>query len=222
MRLEAALTGSLKQAMAEEIKAAERAVTSAVNAGAQGLKTELRAQITGAGLGRRLANTWRSETYPKGGTSIGAAGFVWSKAPGLVRIYEEGATIRSTKGLFLAVPTPAAGRYGDGGRKITPAGWERRTGIRLRFIYRRGAPSLLVADNSRLSKGGRAAANLGRRQGAAFVRITGRTTVPIFILVPFVRFRKRLDVASAARKWIAALPSLVSKHWPTKPTHSAT
>ena len=39
MRLEAALTGSLKQAMAEEIKAAERAVTSAVRAAADGLKT---------------------------------------------------------------------------------------------------------------------------------------------------------------------------------------
>ena len=221
MRLEAALTGSLKEAMAAEIKAAERAVTSAVNAAAQGLKTELRAQITGAGLGQRLGNTWRSETFPKGGTSISAAGFVWSKAPGIVRIYEEGATIRSTKGLFLAVPTPAAGRYGDGGKKITPAGWERRTGIRLRFIYRRSTPSLLVADNARLSKSGRALPNLGRRQGASFIRTTGRTTVPIFILVPFVRFRKRLDVAGAAGKWIAALPGLVSKHWPNEPARSA-
>lgn len=216
MRLDAALTGSLKQAMAEEIKAAERAVTSAVRTAADGLKAELRAQITGAGLGRRLANTWRNETYPKGGTSISAAGFVWSKAPGLVRIYEEGATIRSTKGLFLAVPTSAAGRYGDGGKKITPAAWERRTGIRLRFIYRRGTPSLLVADNARLSKGGRAAANLGRRQGASFIRTSGRTTVPIFILLPFVRFRKRLNVAGAARKWIVSLPGLVNKHWPSE------
>jgi len=216
VRLEAALTGSLKEEMSKEVKAAERAVTSAVRAAADGLKTELRAQIAGAGLGQRRANTWRSETYPKGGTSISAAGFVWSKAPGLIRIYEEGATIRSTKGLFLAVPTPAAGRYGDGGKKIMPAAWERRTGVRLRFIYRRGTPSLLVADNARLSKSGRAAANLGRRQGASFIRTNGRTTVPIFILLPFVRFRKRLDVAGAARNWIAALPGLVAKHWPDR------
>jgi hypothetical protein len=220
VRLEAALTGSLKEEMAREIRAAERAVTSAVSAAAGGLKTELRAQITGAGLDQRLANTWRSETYPKGGTSISAAGFVWSKAPGLIRIYEEGATIRSTKGLFLAVPTPAAGRYGDGGKKITPAGWERRTGVRLRFIYRRGTPSLLVADNARLSKSGRAAANLGRRQGASFIRTSGRTTAPIFILLPFVRFRKRLDVAGAARRWTAALPGLVNRHWPNEPASS--
>jgi len=72
------------------------------------------------------------------------------------------------------------------------------------------------ADNARLSKRGRAAANLGRRQGAAFVRTGGRTTVPIFILLPFVRFRKRLDVAGAARNWIAALPDLVARNWPDR------
>lgn len=77
------------------------------------------------------------------------------------------------------------------------------------------------ADNARLSKSGRAVTNLGRRQGAAFVRTTGRTTVPIFILLPFVRFRKRLDVVGAARKWTVALPGLVNKHWPDEPTRSA-
>ncbi|OEJ63865.1 hypothetical protein BEN30_17070 [Magnetovibrio blakemorei] len=37
-----------------------------------GLKLDLRQQIQGAGLGRRLANTWRSEVYPKGKKSIRA------------------------------------------------------------------------------------------------------------------------------------------------------
>jgi hypothetical protein len=31
-----------------------------------GLKTELRGQITSADLGSRLANTWLGEVYPKG------------------------------------------------------------------------------------------------------------------------------------------------------------
>ena len=44
----------------------------------------------------------------RGGFSIGAAGYVWSKAPGLIRIYEQGAIIRSRRGLYLAIPTPAA------------------------------------------------------------------------------------------------------------------
>ena len=213
MRLQAAIQANLNDLLKAELAAAERAVTAGVREATDGLKTELRRQITGAGLGNRLANTWRGEVYPKGQPSIGAAGFVWSKAPKLVRLYAEGAVIRSKQGLFLAIPTPAAGRYGDARRKITPGSWERIHGLRLRFVYRRGSPSLLVADNARLTKRGRAAANIGRRKGAAFTRFAGRTTVPLFILVPQVAVRKRLDVDGATQKWIAALPRLVVRHW---------
>ena len=155
MRLLAAIQGDLKELLQAELRTAERAVTAGVRAATDGLKTELRRQITGAGLGNRLANTWRGEVYPKSGQSIAAAGHVWSKAPKLVRLYAEGAVIRSKAGLFLAIPTPAAGRYGDARRKITPGAWERIHGLRLRFVYRRGSPSLLVADNARLTRRGR-------------------------------------------------------------------
>ena len=211
MRLEAALTGSLKELMAAEIKAAEEAVTSGVREATDGLKNELRSQITEAGLGTRLAQTWRGEIYPKGQKSIGAAGFVWSKAPGIVRIYEDGAVIRSTRGFFLAIPTPAAGKYGDGGKKITPGGWERRTGMRLRFVYRRGAPSLLIADNLRARTGKRGGFAVPSARALRSGR--GLATVPIFILVPQVSFKKRLDVAGAAQRWQARLVELVLARW---------
>ncbi len=213
MRLEAALQGSLREIMTAELRGAERAITAGVREATDGLKGELRRQITSAGLGSRLANTWRSEVYPKGRPSLGAAGFVWSKAPRIVRLYAEGAVIRSKRGLFLAIPTPAAGRFGDARQKITPGSWERIHGLRLRFVFRRGSPSLLVADNARLTKRGRATANIGRNKGAAFTRLSGRTTIPLFILVPQVTVRKRLDVDGAAQKWIAALPRLVVGHW---------
>ena len=213
MRLLAAIQGDLNALLTAELRNAERAVTTGVRAATDGLKTELRGQITGAGLGNRLANTWRGEVYPKSGQSIGAAGYVWSKAPKLsVRMYAEGAVIRSKQGLFLAIPTPAAGKYGDARQKIARS-WERIHGLRLRFVYRRGSPSLLVADNARLTNRGRAAANIGRRQDAAFTRLAGRTTVPLFVLVPQVTVRKRLDVNGAAQKWITALPHLVTHHW---------
>ena len=211
MRLTAALGGSLKEMMAAEMKAAERAVTAGVQAATNGLKSDLRGQIVAAGLGPRLARTWRGEIYPKGQPSIGAAGLVWSKAPGIVRIYEDGATIRSTRGLYLAIPTPAAGKYGDGGAKITPGGWERRTGQRLRFIYRRGAASLLVADNMRARSGKRG--GFAKASAAALRTGRGLASVPIFILVPQVTFRKRLDVSGAAAKWIKALPAMVVGNW---------
>jgi hypothetical protein len=216
VRLLAAIQGDLNAFLTVELRNAERAVTAGVRAATDGLKTELRRQITGAGLGNRLANTWRGEVYPKTGQSIGAAGYVWSKAPGIVRLYAEGAVIRSKKGLFLAIPIPAAGRYADARQKITPGSWERIHGQRLRFVYRRGAPSLLVVDNARLTGRGRAVANTGRRQGAAFTRLAGRTTVPLFILVPQVTVKKRLDVDGAAQKWTRALPRLVVRAWPDR------
>jgi len=214
MRLQAAIQGDLNALLTAELRNAERAVTAGIRAATDGLKAELRGQITGAGLGTRMANTWRGEVYPKGQPSIAAAGYVWSKAPKLVRLYAEGAIIRSKRGLFLAIPTPAAGRFGDGRQKITPGAWERIHGLRLRFVYRRGAASLLVADNARLTRRGRAAANIGRSKGNAFTRLSGRTTVPLFVLVPQVTVRRRLDVEGAAQKWIAALPRLVVKEWP--------
>jgi hypothetical protein len=214
MRLTAALQGDLRQLLAAELRQAERGVTTGVRRATDGLKAELRGQVAGADLGERLVRTWRSETYPRAGTSLTPAGLVWSKAPRIVRAFAFGALIRSRNGLYLAIPTEAAGRVGDGRKRITPGGWERRTGLRLRFVYRRGAPSLLVADNVRLSMRVRAARNEGRRGEAGFTRLAGRTTVPIFVLVPQVALKKRLDVEGAAAKWARQLPGRIGAAWP--------
>ncbi|MDX9862649.1 MAG: DUF6441 family protein [Rhodospirillales bacterium] len=211
MRLSAAIEGDLTRFLADELKAGEEAVTAGIREATNGLKLELRQQIVGAGLGRRLANTWRSEVYPKGQNSISAAGLVFSKAPNIVRAYADGALIRSKHGLFLAIPTPAAGRYGDGRKKITPGGWERAHGQRLRFVYRRRGPSLLVAENLRALTGKRG--GFGKASASALRTGRGLATVPMFILVPQVTIRKRLDVAGTAAKWHAALPGLVVRNW---------
>jgi hypothetical protein len=196
----------------------ERAVTTAMDDVTAGLKAELREQVTGAGLGTRLANTWRGKRYPEGGRSADAAAFVWSKAPFIIDAFERGVTIRSKKGFWLAIPTPAAGATGldaSGARKkITPGGWERRTGMRLRFVYRRGAPSLLVADDARLGKTGVARSRVRKtKAGGSYVPITGRQTIVVFILVPQVTLRKRLDVEGAADRWGDRVAGLIAQHW---------
>lgn len=195
-----------------------RSVTSAMREVTEGLKSDLRADVIGAGLGQRLANTWRGKTFPESGASIEAASFVWSKAPGIVDAFDRGVTIKSSRGFFLAIPTPAAGLKGlspEGAkRRITPGGFERRTGMRLRFVYRRGQPSLLVADNARLSKKGLARPNIGRtKSGAQFTRLSGRATVVVFILVPQVTLRKRLDVEAIAGRWAARVPGAIERRW---------
>lgn len=216
MRLQAAIVGDLKAYMAKEIAGAEQAVTTAMAEAAGGLKETLRGQVKTASLGERLAKTWRDQVYPKGQKSISAAALVWSKAPELMDAFNRGVTIRSRDGFFLAIPTPAAGAQRGSGftSRLTPGGWERRTGMRLRFVYRRGAPSLLVADNARLNKKGHAVANTGRRKGAMFTRLANRVTSVIFILVPQVQLRRRLDVEAAGTLWQSRLPALILKAWP--------
>lgn len=210
LRLAAALHGSLTKIMAQETKAAEQAVTLGVRAATDGLKLELRGQVTSAGLGQRLANTWRGMVFPQGQASINAAGFVFSKAPNIVGLYARGAIIRSSHGFFLAIPTPAAGKYAMG-KKITPASWEQAHGQRLRFVYRRGAVSLLVADNMRARTGKRG----GFSKASASALRTGRglATAIMFLLVPQVTVRKRFDIDSAGKKWNEALPRLVIQNW---------
>jgi hypothetical protein len=198
----------LGKALAETEKDIERAVTSGMRDAADGLKQDLREDVVAAGLGERLSRTWRGKTFPEVGESAEAAAYVWSRAPKIVDAFDRGVVIRSARGLFLAIPTTAAGKSGRsavGSREnITPEGWQRRTGLKLRFVYRRGRPSLLVAD-ARINTRGLAARN--RRK-------IGQASVIVFILVPQVALKKRLDVESAAKRQAARVPSLIARHWP--------
>ena len=212
MRLEVDIEGSLERLMRDEIAAGERAVTRGVGAAGRGLKDAWRAQVRGAGLGSRLANTVRARTFPERDDSIRAASLVWTRAPHIIDAFDRGALIRSKAGFHLAIPLPAAGSRGPGGKRITPGGWERRTGMRLRFVYRRNGPSLLVADEARMNKAGRAAPKRGRRRRDGI--LTGAQTVPIFLLVPQVKLRKRLDIDRLAAAAAARLPGLIVANWP--------
>jgi hypothetical protein len=198
------ILGDIGAIMAAEIKAGERAVSKAVTEAGTSVKTAWHGQITGAGLGQRLARTIRSEQFPKGRPSLNAAALVWSKAPVIVGAHDTGPLIRSRNGFWLAIPTAAAGKSARGGR-ITPGEWERRSGLRLRFVYRRNGPSLLVAEG-RLNARGRAVASRSK---------TGRgvTTVPIFLLVPQVQLRKRLDLARDARVAQERIPRAIVANW---------
>ncbi|UPH72200.1 DUF6441 family protein [Abyssibius alkaniclasticus] len=204
MRLKLEISPDLAALMQAEISAGERAVTTAMREAGAGLKSAWRGQITGAGLGTRLGNSIRLATYPKGGESLNAAAMVWSNAPVIVGAHDAGPLIRSKEGFWLAIPTPAAGKSTRGGR-ITPGEWERRTGLRLRFVYRRRGSSLLVAEG-RLNTKGRAVASRSK---------TGRgvVTAPVFLLVPQVRLPKRLDLARDAERAVDGVPGLIVAGW---------
>lgn len=201
----------------EFIDEADRAGAATMDDVTVGMKTDYREQTEAAGLGSRLSKTWQGRRYPQGRPSMDAAAFVWSKAPKIIGAFTATTLIRSKDGFYLAIPTAAAGARGIGASgksaRITPGGWERRTGMRLRFVYRAHGPSLLVADNAALSKKGLARSALRRKEGAEYVRVQGRVTVVIFILVPQVTLRKRLDIDSVANKWADKVPELLAQHW---------
>lgn len=210
VKLSAEMQGALTKACGDLVGDAAKIAQAEVKAAGLGLRDELRAQVS-ATLGRRLAQTWTMRVYPQTGASLGAAALVWSRAPDIAEAHDEGKVIRSSRGLWLAIPLPAAGK-GKRGKRPTVGEWQKIHGMRLRFIYRKGKPGLLVADNARLTGSGRARANIGRSKKAAgvYTRIQGRTTVPIFLLVPQVKLRKRTNYAQAAEKWQGKLHAAVS------------
>jgi hypothetical protein len=211
MKLAATIGRSLQAEMQGELRDIERAVTTGTREAGRGLRTELRRQVGSAGLGQRLANSWRDKHYPNG--KLDAASLVYTKAPQIIRAFDEGTVIRSRRGRFLAIPTENAPRKGTDGRRISPSTFPEHRFGPLRFVPRLNGPSFLVADGLRASlsrksgelRGFRRATDRARRSGQ------GLTTVVMFLLVPQVKLRKRLDVARAAERWSAQLPALIEQ-----------
>jgi hypothetical protein len=214
LRLTAAFEGNLKQFLEAEIDLAEMAVTAAVKEATTGLKNKMRAQVTAAGLGTRLARTWRGDAYPQRGRSLHAAGEVYTKAEKILSGFEEGTVIRSNDGFWLAIPTPNAPKRVMG-QKVTPGNLERARGIRLQFVYRKHGPSLLVANQMRASYSRKTGELRGFRKASQRARDTGRglTSVVMFWLVPQVKMPKRIRFDSEAANWHRRLPRLILKHW---------
>jgi hypothetical protein len=64
MKLTATIIRSVEAGIRAELRDIERAVASGTRDAGRGLRTELRRQVTSAGLGQRLANSWRDRHYP--------------------------------------------------------------------------------------------------------------------------------------------------------------
>lgn len=192
MKFDISFTPDLVAMMRAEVAAGQKAVSITMAEAGTSLKSAWRGQITGAGLGQRLANTIRQQVYPKGRNSLDAAALVWSNAPIIIGAHDTGPLIRSGNGFWLAIPLPAAGKA-MGGKRITPGIWEQKTGLRLRFVYRSRGPSLLVVDAVRLNTRGQAAVSKSKTG-------RGQVTAPIFLLVRQVKLPKRLDLARDAER----------------------
>ncbi len=200
--------GSVNDILTESRRNGARSVTRVMGATAQSIKAAWRGEITGAGLGTRLANTVRAQAYPQAGFSMNAAALVWTRASKIVGAFERGATIRAQNGLWLAIPLGAAMKSGRGGR-ITPGEWESRTGRVRRFVDRPGRAALLV-DDGRVKRGAR---TMGRDGFTKAARGFKNRTVPVFALVPQVTLRKRLNLYTTALRLANGIPQRIVAGW---------
>ena len=173
--------------MEREYQNCARAVTKGVSLAANGLKIAMRTQVKSAGLGSRLANTWRGDVYPKAKNSVSAAGVVYTKAQKIMEGFEYQTVVRGKDGLWLAIPTAAISKR-IRNKRMTPALYEKSKGVRLRFVYRKNGASLLVHGQK-------------------------RKTIVAFVLVPQVRMPKLINFAAEGAKWQAKLPSLILENW---------
>ena len=158
---------------------------------------------TKANSSGKLWRAWASDIRPKKGKiAREPAGFIYLNARTRTRKAIEFLTtsgrVQSKDGGYLAIPLPAAGSRGRL-RDLTPGEWERATGIRLRFVYRRDKPALLVADMGTTNKRTGAFRPITRKRTAADERrgyMLGAQTVPIFILIAPYSFTARFSIAT--------------------------
>lgn len=213
-----------------------RIQTAAVRENTMLFRDDLRAETIAGLTSFRLSRAWRMKIYPTMTDSLDPAGWVWIRGPRpgsvssgtaaavLIDAFEKGVAITARRGGWLAIPTDAAGKRaplpgnalrgrGSQQARVTPEGFERRTGLKLRFVPKGPGKALLVVDGAqRERKSGRASVYRPKGRGSKLYGPSGRTIV-VFVLLRQVRLPKRLDlqgpVLRAEQRW----QSLLTKHW---------
>ena len=225
MKINVSINGDLAKILATDAKAAEGAVTAAVRKVGEGLKSELRVQVAGAGLGRRLANAVRANIYPEKSESLSAAAFVYARpgkgghggAANIVAAFEDGSLIRANGGTYLAIPTENVPMKSSPRRPMSPG--------ELKAIVKSGGfgqdlkivPTnkpgvvLLVMPVIRSANGKGLRPITPRRISAGKAQVW----VAMFILVRQVRMPRLLDWKGPAENWGNRLEGSVLAEWET-------
>jgi hypothetical protein len=177
------------------------AATLAMRATQPEARQELRDQVISAGLGARLANTWRGEVYPKSAKSVNPAGYIWSRAPDIIDAFAKGATIVPHAGRrYLAIPTDAVPRAGGrrgSTRRMTPEQVENRFNQDLIFEQGKSGRLLAYVDVLKAKGGsGYRAKTKGRVAQGRQSRL-----VLMFTMVPSAKMPKTLDLDAVAERW---------------------
>lgn len=192
---------------------ASKAIVGAFRDAAKLIQDKARAEIASSGLGARMARGFTAKVVVPNGQELSPV-MIGHHRLGYANIFERGGTIRGHPWLWIPLPTaPAAA----GRRRMTPKLYFEQIGP-LHFIRRSGKAPLLAGDALRAPAKGRAASTATLRTGARHVArrgtgAKGRSTVsvPIFVGVPVVQIRDRLNVTAIYAEVRAQLPELYRK-----------
>lgn len=212
--LKLALVGSLQKTLEAERKAVMVGVRSGIEALTDIGKRRLRQQVVSAGLGERVAKTWRSKIYPLPRVAtFDWAGLIWSKAPKIVLAFNEGQPIRSKDtGGWLAIPTdlaPPTRKRGNRRRRMYLEEFLLEfKESRIRTIAAPGSAGRIIYVV--VESGFRA--GRGKRGGSRKVKAQGRIKAEpllMYVLIKQVRLRQRLNIESIERGLARIAPGLI-------------
>lgn len=176
--------------------------TRAVRIATRQAEKDLEAQTRGAVRGNAW-RAWKSEVYPDGDRPAkDPVGRIFGngkrRTQGMLTYWSQPGSNRAIGGGWLAIPLPEAGTTGRG-RHLTPAEWERRTGLKLTISYPSGSRgwALLVADGTYALR-----RNAGNKKLTARRAAQGRERVrrAIFMLIPEQEFANRVSVEAAVSR----------------------
>lgn len=201
--IQLALVGNLQKELDRQTNEVASAIYEATDDVAAAVKKRFRQQVTSAGLGNRLAKTWRHRTYPgRNVLTLEPAALIWSKAPHIVSAFSSADPIRSTRpGGFLAIPTdfaPATRKRGARGRRMSMEDFLETFGLdSLKVFPKPGSGNRVfyaIAEKGFRRSGGKKRRSRVVKQGG---RIKSQPVL-MYVLVKQVRLAKRFDIDSVA------------------------
>lgn len=214
MRTSVSVDG-MRQAVDGAVDTAAEFITDAMRGATGTLKLALRDQILGAGMGQRLANTWRGETYPENGHSLSPAGYVWSNAPDIITTFASGATIRPHAGKdYLWIPSKNVPRAPGRGRttstkKMTPD--QVLAAFRVpEFIIKKGRQGRKLAFIAE-RLGSTARGSRKRVKRGRLAHGSDSELILMFTLTSWVTPKQKLDLDAAAQEGAADFTNRVTQ-----------
>lgn len=190
---------------------------AAVETATKRLERKIEAATQSAAPGNAY-KAWGSRVYPtRGRLSNNPAGVIipngGARSHGLLTFWTQPGSASRGGGKYYAVPLPAAGKPPRGTRpyQMTPEMWESAHNTDLEFVPRPGKAPLLVAQTGTITVRGTFRRDSVRRLKAGR---SGRTWVPMFVLIPVIRFRGSVSIVSlvdeAERSMVADFISAVN------------